>query len=628
MKIAVIASSYPRFPGDGTAPFVKSICEHLVKQGHDVEVVAPYDPVVREVAGELVRVRRFRYIWPEKFHIMGHARSLDADVRLRPLSYLLLPFFLLGAFIALMRVTSTQKSQVIHAHWVIPNGLVAGWVASIRGIPLIISLHGSDIYVAKQNLIFRMVAGWVFRRSSGVTACSQELRRTAINLGAPKETDLLAWGADPDLFRPESQQATIQSHCSEEHTRIKLVALGRLVHKKGFSILLAALPGIIRQYPRLHLTLGGDGPLKSELMQQAESLGVSDYVTFAGQIPWDQVPELLATSDIFILPSIHDAFGNVDGLPTVLPEAMACGTAVIASDIGGVELIIHHGYNGLLVPPGDEKILAESLGLLLEDENLRNNLGKAARQSVELKFNWDEVAKHFTRMFENAVWRQAQSFRLGTIYRYEVLSLLGRQAQQGSVLDVGCHDGHFLNRLNAPLRIGVDPDPIPGAPGVQFVRADGCFLPFPSGTFDHVYALDVIEHIEDDNRFAQSLTQMLALDGNLILSTPSLHIRMFPSFLTRWISHQWGHTLRLGYTPEKLASLFKSGGEVTLYDWNAPAYRFWYLPVRFISVLFHGFAASITRKIARWDSLHTQGQNGFQILEVVRSSKQLDHESL
>jgi glycosyltransferase involved in cell wall biosynthesis len=627
LKIAVIASSYPRFPGDGTAPFVKSISEHLAKQGHEIEVVAPYDPAVREVDQGRVRVHRFRYIWPESLHIMGHARSLDADVRLRPLSYLLLPFFLLGAFITLMRVTGKQKSQVIHAHWVIPNGLVAGWVASIRKIPFIISLHGSDIYVARKNPLFGAAARWVFHRATGVTACSQELRQAAITLGAPEDTKLLPWGADPDLFHPGLRPAKNQTQLSEDRSRIELAALGRLVHKKGFGTLLAALPDIINKCPGIHLTLGGDGPLKQELMHQAETLGVSGYVTFAGQIPWNQVPELLATSDIFILPSVRDAFGNVDGLPTVLPEAMACGTAVIASDIGGVSLIIHHGHNGLLVPPGDEKILADTLGLLVSDENLRNNLGRSARQSVEQKYNWDEVAKHFTRMFENAAWQNAQSFRLGTIYRNEFLTLLGKRAGQGSVLDVGCHDGYFLTRLDAPLRIGVDPDPIPGAPGIQFVRADGCFLPFRSDAFDHVYALDVIEHIENDRKFAKALTRVLAPGGDLFLSTPSLNIRMFPPFLTRWISLQWGHTLRLGYTPAELVSLFENGGKVTSYEWNAPAYRFWYLPVRLISNLFPGLAAQILRRIARWDFRHTQGQNGFQILEVARSPEPANQKS-
>ena len=88
MKISVLTSSYPRYPGDGAAPFVRSICEHLAKLGHDVEVVAPYDPAVGRMDYR-VKVHRFRYIWPPGWHIMGHGRALEKDVRLRPLSILL-----------------------------------------------------------------------------------------------------------------------------------------------------------------------------------------------------------------------------------------------------------------------------------------------------------------------------------------------------------------------------------------------------------------------------------------------------------------------------------------------------------------------------------------------------------
>ena len=82
MRIAVLTSSYPRFPGDGTAPFVKSLAESMARQGHDIIVVAPYDPVIQPDIEDCVKVYRFRYIWPPRWHIMGHARSLESDVRL------------------------------------------------------------------------------------------------------------------------------------------------------------------------------------------------------------------------------------------------------------------------------------------------------------------------------------------------------------------------------------------------------------------------------------------------------------------------------------------------------------------------------------------------------------------
>ena len=412
MRIAVLTSSYPRFFGDGTAPFVYSITNSMAKLGHEVEVVAPYDPAVQSSKNNDVRVHRFRYIWPERLHIMGHARALNADVRLRPLAILLLPLFLISAFITLMRVTSHQKSQIIHVHWVIPNGLVAACVAAIRNIPFVISLHGSDIFVARRNPLFGAVACWVFRRAAAVTACSADLQQAAIALGAPEETLLLAWGADPLLFHPDRGRSNeVRRAVAGDPTKVILVTLGRLVPKKGFGVLLASLPKVIERYPQVRLVIGGDGPLKQELFDQASELGLADCVTFIGQVPWDQVPGFLAAADIFVLPSVRDHYGNVDGLPTVLPEAMGCGTSIISSDIGGARLIIEHDRNGLLVPSDDPQALSEAILVLVGDPDKRHSLGIAARQSVVERFNWDTVAQEILKLCERAIWCQTHSLQ-------------------------------------------------------------------------------------------------------------------------------------------------------------------------------------------------------------------------
>jgi glycosyltransferase involved in cell wall biosynthesis len=403
MRIAVLTSSFPRFPGDGTAPFVKSISEHLVRQGHDVETVAPYDSDVRPMEMNGVRVHRFRYIWPPKLHIIGHARSLISDVRLRLSVIILLPFFLIAAFATLMRVTKRQKSQVIYVHWVLPNGLVATWVAAIRKIPFIISVHGSDIYIAQRNWLFRTIARSIFERASAVTACSPELRRAAIALHAPENTLLLAWGADPVLFHPTLNPLEYRRSFGLNQSALVIAALGRMVYKKGFSTLIMALPDIISRYPRVRLVFGGDGPLREELSYEAERLGVSNHVSFIGRIPWNQVPEFLATADIFVLPSVKDKYGNVDGLPTVLLESMSCGTPVIASDIGGVRLVVEHDRNGLLVPPDDVSSLVKAIALLAGDPEKRHAIGQAARHAIEQQFNWSNVTLQLVDVFKQTI---------------------------------------------------------------------------------------------------------------------------------------------------------------------------------------------------------------------------------
>ena len=110
MRIAVLTSSYPRFPGDGTAPFVQSLAETMAHQGHAVTVVAPYDPAVQLDHASFEKVNHFRYIWPSRWHKMGHGSALEGDTHLKWRAYFLLPFFFLGAFLKLMQVTRQQKS--------------------------------------------------------------------------------------------------------------------------------------------------------------------------------------------------------------------------------------------------------------------------------------------------------------------------------------------------------------------------------------------------------------------------------------------------------------------------------------------------------------------------------------
>lgn len=406
MKIAVLTSSYPRYQGDGAAPFIKSFSETLAKLGSEVEVVAPFDPEVKPDEQGNVRVHRFRYIWPDRWSIMGHARSLEADVRLHPLSYLLLPLFLLSEFFTLLAVTKRQESQAIHVHWVIPNGPAAALVARLRKIPFIISLHGSDIYVAEKNPIFGRIAGWVFKQASGITACSPPLRQSAIRLGAPVETIVLPYGADSQIFSPSKRKADFHASFGLKPTDFLILALGRLVYKKGFSILLEALPEVRAAYPNTYLILAGEGVIKEELVQRAKKLGIYDRVIFSGGIPWTQVPTYLASADIFVLPSVKDQFGNVDGLPNVLLEAMSAGAGVVASDIGGVGLVLQSGVNGLLTLPGDPHALAEAIINLASDPERRDAFGQAARQTILEKFTWEQVVSQIVQLLKKATGQE------------------------------------------------------------------------------------------------------------------------------------------------------------------------------------------------------------------------------
>lgn len=403
MRITVVTSSYPRFPGDGAAPFVQSICQHLAELGHQIEVVAPYDPLVSNQPSQVVPVHRFRYVPVKKWHIMGHARSLVGDMRFRRGVFLLLPFFLIAEFLTTLWVAWRQKADIIYVHWVLPNGLAGLMVSLILRIPLAISLHGSDIFVAQRHRILGRVARWIFKQAAVITACSEYLRSSAIGLGAsPEKVSLIIWGADPVQFHPEVAPLDRGEFGLRNSDRV-VAAMGRLVPKKGFDVLVRALPSISRSCGDVHLIIGGDGVQRDELLRIAKGVGVEHLLHLPGQIPWNRVPAFLAMADVVVVPSVQDAYGNMDGLPTVLLEAMAMGKPVVATKVGGIDLVIRDGENGVLCSPGDIDALSAAILLLLKDETLRLRLGRAARRSVETCFHWHKVALNLEALFEKAV---------------------------------------------------------------------------------------------------------------------------------------------------------------------------------------------------------------------------------
>jgi glycosyltransferase involved in cell wall biosynthesis len=397
MRIAVLTSSYPRFKGDGTAPFVMSISEALAKRAHILHIIAPYDILVDEKFESPVPIKRFKYIWPKNFHIMGHARSLKADVKLRSSSVILVPFFAIASIINLIKEARKIDAQIIHAHWVLPNGFSAAIASKILGIPFIISLHGSDIFTASKNILFRAVAKWTFQQSSFVTACSQELCDRAKQINKNINIKVIPWGADPEKFKPLTDKNKIREKYGWSPDEIIISTLGRMVYKKGFSQLIDIAPSLINSDKKVRIVIGGSGPLENELKEKTTQMELSKNVLFPGRIPWNEVPEFLAASDIFVLPSQRDIAGNLDGLPTVLLEAMACGLPCVASDVGGVSMVINKN-NGFLVQPSDTNQLLSKLLLLIQNSKLREEMSAASRKDILLQFNWESVAKVFEKI--------------------------------------------------------------------------------------------------------------------------------------------------------------------------------------------------------------------------------------
>ena len=403
-RVVMVATSYPRFDGDTVGTFMRPIATGLAARGHEVHMVLPWHPKLeRAPSHEGVHFHPFHYSPIDRWHVFGYAGALQADVRLRGTALAVAPAALVSGWRMARRVARDIDATLVHGHWVVPGGAMAAWAAGSR--PLVVSLHGSDVYVAERHWPARIAARQTLRRARAIVACSEDLRLRAIGLGAaPSAIETVPYGVDTERFAPDpGARARIRAAHGLHDDDAVVFAVGRFVRKKGFEYLIEAIAHLKTRVPTVHLILAGWGDLDSSLRSLASRLGVSERVQFPGLLSHDAVPEWLAAADAIAVPSIHDDAGNVDGLPNVVLEGLASGTPVVATTAGGLGSVIADGATGLLVPERDAPALADALARLLVDSGLRRRLGQEARAAMERTGTWSRVIDRYEAAYARAV---------------------------------------------------------------------------------------------------------------------------------------------------------------------------------------------------------------------------------
>jgi glycosyltransferase involved in cell wall biosynthesis len=397
MNVLMVTSSYPKFPGDVTAPFVESIARSVAERGHAVDVLLPHHPDLRRDGAEPVRFFPYRYAPREDWNLWGYAQSLQADVRVRPAAWLLAPLAAWALRSAVSERLRETRYDAVHVHWVVPNAALILDIVRAHAAPLVVSLHGSDVFLAERFPPARALARRALRGAGAVTACSGDLRARAVRLGAaPERIRTVPYGVDATAFAPTLPSAGLRRRFGVAEGAVLVLALGRLVEKKGFASLVAAAA----QVPELHVVIAGAGDLRHDLEEQARSLGAP--VTFAGALDRADAAAALAAADVVAVPSVVDRAGNVDGLPNSLLEALASGRAVVATRVAGIPDVVEDGVNGVLVPPDDAGALAAALRGLAADPQARDRLGREARRRALGSLSWRSAGRAFEECYAQA----------------------------------------------------------------------------------------------------------------------------------------------------------------------------------------------------------------------------------
>ncbi len=363
MRILVLTSTWPRSVGDGTPSFVRDLSVELAHNS-DVHVLTPVIPNAPPTECDSgVFVQRFRYA-PKRLEKIVDGAMLEL-VRARPVYLLSVPLLVVAESLAIRRELKRFAPDVIHTHWLVPQGLALR--LSFTRTPALLTTLGGDLY-AMQGPLFKRLKRWIVRRFLVATTMNLEMRNLLLDLGVDRQRVFVEpMGADVDTIVAASLGVKAEPN--------RMVAVGRLVEKKGFGVLLEALHQL-EDPPAL--TIVGEGPLRKTL--EEASIGLD--VTFAGQLRKSELAREVAHASVTVVPSVRATSGDKDGLPVALLESMAIGRAAIASDIPGINEIVRNGSNGVLVPPGDPIALAAAIRDCLENPDELRRLGERARESA------------------------------------------------------------------------------------------------------------------------------------------------------------------------------------------------------------------------------------------------------
>ena len=387
MKILFLTHSFPRFSGDAPGSFLLRLARALAEEGVSVHVIAPSAGNLaprEEIDG--ISVERFRYA-PSGMETLAYTGNMATDVaaswraRLALLGYL-------GADLAKsVAVRRDQRPDIVHAHWWFPSGLIGQGVKLLTGVPLVTTLHGTDVRMAKSIPSSRSFFRRVLRGSSAVTTVSSWLASETVAIAPACRPIVAPMPVATERFTPAGHR--------EE---ARFLFAGRLNEQKGLEHLLKAFAAMQRL---AMLDVIGDGSHAQHLRQRASQLGISDRVVWHGQLDQDALLRFYRSATAVVVPSTDE------GLGLVAAEALLCEAPVIAFRSGGLTDVIQHGTTGMLVTPGDTAELARALDSVLASPEHAAELGRAGRMFALSAFAPAAAARKYSDIYRKVIDRSA-----------------------------------------------------------------------------------------------------------------------------------------------------------------------------------------------------------------------------
>ena len=275
-RILVTTSTFPRWENDVEPSFVFELCRRL-KENYRIHVLAPHAPgALLEEQFDTIQVTRYRYFF-NGWERLAYQGGILANLKQQPLRFGLIPFFGLFQVGAILKLLRRYSFDLIHAHWLVPQGLCATLVRSLvnPAPPLLCTSHGGDLFGLNGELATRLKR-CVLNDASAVTTVSQAMRATVVPIGVDMaKVQVIPMGVDlQNLFIPPEDRKMSKS----------ILFVGRVVEKKGLRFLIEAMPEILEKHPDATLRVAGDGQELNFIKNLASNLGVAGRIQFLGAL--------------------------------------------------------------------------------------------------------------------------------------------------------------------------------------------------------------------------------------------------------------------------------------------------------------------------------------------------------
>jgi len=388
MRLLVLTTSYPSSAYPASGIYIKRMLRQLPKR-FEVTVLAPAcdRPLDSPIPLQGIKVRPVRYA-PRSWQILSHRPGgIPAALREHPWAWGLVPLFFVSMLIATIR--HARNADLIHAHWSF-SGWLAGMAGRWAGVPVITSLHGSDVRLAAKNRFFRKLIQWAFFLNQRIVCVGNDL--------ADRVRPWVPDGRHNIVVIPNGVEMPSESAGKRSRSGFTVTVIGNLIALKQVDVVIRAFASLPDSDLRPQLVIVGAGPEMERLRLLAGELSIGDRFRFTGYLRPEEVADELAGSDLLVLASAGE------GIPSVVLEAMAAGVPVVASDIEGVRELVVDGERGLLFPVGDFGRLAACMQRIMNEPELGRRLAVNARQWLQAeRLSWENCAARHAVLYREVI---------------------------------------------------------------------------------------------------------------------------------------------------------------------------------------------------------------------------------